>query len=105
MLRAHELVEPGGFISMVVPSAFLFNMTASEVRQLLLDAYDVLALRIYPQRSLIEVPCVIPVSFLVRRRGERRGAIAQTNIVCHAGPLGGLARPRDARRVRVASTW
>ena len=107
ILRAHELVQPGGFISMVVPSAFLFNMNAARVRQLLLDAYDVLALRIYPQRTFIEVPCVIPVAFLMRKRAEpsRAQTAVRTKIAYHAGPLGGLARPRDERRVRLAATW
>ena len=104
ILRAHDLVRPGGFLSFVVPSTFLFNQNASEVRRLLLDSYDILSLNIYPQRSFIEVPCLIPISFLARKRASVNSE-STTLISYHQTELGGVRRPRHSEGVAVAALW
>lgn len=105
MLRAHSLLKPGGYLSYVVPSGFLFNCTAAPIRRLLLEEYDILSLTMYPQRSFIEVPCIIPISFLARRR-ERQGKSAVFTTVKNAQVgLGGPRRPHRCSRVRVAELW
>jgi hypothetical protein len=92
-------------MSMVVPSAFLFNQNAAAVRRLLLDEYELLSLRIYPQRSFVELPCVIPVSFLARKRVHETRAAGHTKIIYDSGPSGGRARPRNNRRARIVPMW
>jgi hypothetical protein len=104
ILRAHELVRPGGLLNFVVPSTFLFNRNASDVRRLLLDNYDILALHVYPQRSFIEIPCLIPISFLARKRASVRSR-STTLISYHQTELGGVQRPRHSERVAVAAVW
>jgi N-6 DNA Methylase len=105
MLRAHELVAPGGFMGLVVPCGFLFNMNGEGVRRLLLDEYDLLTLRIYPQRSFVEVPCVIPVSFVARKRLAASGSTSHTAIIYDPRPSGGVDRPREHRRIRATPHW
>jgi hypothetical protein len=105
MLRAHSLLKPGGFLSYVVPSGFLFNCTAGPVRRLLLEEYDILSLTMFPQRSFIEVPCIIPVSFLARRREPHQKNVAFTTIRNIEVGLGGPHRPHSCSRVRVAEIW
>lgn len=103
-LRAHDLVCPAGLICFTIPSTFLFNQNAEGIRQLILDNYDILSLRLYPQRSFIEVPCVIPISILARRR-TGKGSRAPTLISYHPVELGGPQRPRTAQRVQMAELW
>jgi hypothetical protein len=106
MLRAHELLQPGGYLSMVVPNGFLFNLNATPIRRLLLDEYDVLTLRLYPQRSFVELSSVIPISFLARKRtGGGRSRNRVTTIAYEPGPVGGPARPEGSRRTVVAPAW
>jgi hypothetical protein len=105
MLRAHSFLKPGGLLSYVVPSGFLFNCTAAPVRRLLLEEYDILALTMYPQRSFVEVPCIIPISFLARRRERHRRSVAFTKIKSAQVGLGGPHRPRTCSKVRVAEIW
>lgn len=103
MLRAHQLLRPGGFLSMVVPSAFLFNQNAAPVRELFLRHYRIIRLSIYPRRSFIEIPCVIPVSFLAQKS---EGATKRlTTISYHPSSLGGLHRPRFGTRRAAAWVW
>jgi hypothetical protein len=71
----------------------------------LLEHYDILSLRIYPQRSFIELPCVIPVSFLARKRAGPCPEHAATQIIYQKSELGGPARPRGASTVAVARLW
>jgi hypothetical protein len=102
MLRAHEWLAPGGYLSLVVPNAFLFNVNAAPVRRLLLVHYDLLSLHLYPQRSFVELPCVIPISFLARKR-PRRARQRPATVIVYASPgLGGQERPAGQRRVHVA---
>ncbi len=105
MLRAHELLKPGGYLSYVVPSGFLFNCTAAPIRRLLLEEYEILSLTSYPQRSFIEVPCIIPISFLARKKRLRNAVIASTRIISEDTGLGGQDHPQGAITVRVAHIW
>jgi len=105
MLRAHELLRPGGYLCYVVPSGFLFNSNAAPVRKLLLEQYDILGLSIYPQRSFVEVPCIIPVSFIARKRSQSSTARRVTRIEHHENTLGGPDRPRGVQTVSVTSVW
>jgi hypothetical protein len=105
LLRAHELLAPGGFLCHVVPSGFLFNRGAARVRKLLLDEYRILSLTLYPQRSFVEIPCLIPVAFLARKKGPEGPDRYPTRIVYPAVSLGGESRPRGVYRARVAHVW
>lgn len=107
MLRAHALLKPGGLISMVIPSGFLFNQNAANIRQLLVNDYDILRLRIYPRRTFTEVPCIIPVSFLARKRETLRASRRRvyTTISYDDGSLGGPNRPRLRRSLNAAAVW
>lgn len=104
ILRAHSLVRPNGLLAFVVPSTFLFNQNAGEVRRILLDNYEILTVNMYPQRSFIEVPCLIPISFLARRKapGTKRSA---TRISYHPTDLGGPHRPRHSEIASVSHVW
>jgi hypothetical protein len=105
MLKADCLLKPGGLLSMVVPSGFLFNQNATHVRNLLLEDYDILRLRIYPRRTFVEVPCVIPVSFLARKRLETDRSKRSTIISYDQSSLGGPHRPRLTRTLIAARVW
>jgi hypothetical protein len=105
MLRAHELLKPGGYLSYVVPSGFLSNCTAAPIRRLLLEQYDILSLTTYPQRSFIEVPCIIPISFLARKKHRPSVVVACTRITNEEVGLGGPNRPRGSTTVRIADIW
>jgi Eco57I restriction-modification methylase len=105
ILRAHSLLKPGGYLSYVIPSGFLFNCTAAPVRRLLLENYDILALTIYSQRSFVEVPCVIPISFLARKKDRAGKRVGYTKITNADTGLGGPLRKIESARVRVAHIW
>src|SRR5260370_33542428 len=102
MLRAHALLRPGGYLAYVVPSGFLFNCTAAPIRRLLLEQYEILSLTTYPQRSFIEVPCIIPISFLARKKERRDKRVLFTKIRNEHTGLGGPYRRRGATTVLVA---
>jgi tRNA1(Val) A37 N6-methylase TrmN6 len=104
--RAHSLVVPGGYLSFVLPSTFLFNGgAAANVRRLLLENYDILNVTLYPQSSFIELSCVIPVSFLARKRLKRARYTALTRITYHSTPLGGSMRPRTSYLLDGGRLW
>ena len=105
LLKADCLLKPGGFLSMVVPSGFLFNHNATQVRNLLLEHYDILKLRIYPRRTFIEIPCVIPISFLVRKRPATEHSTRLTTISYDRSSLGGPHRPRFKRTLSATKVW
>lgn len=105
MLRAHALLRPGGYLTYVVPSGFLFNCTAAPIRRLLLEQYEILSLTTYPQRSFIEVPCIIPISFLARKKERQSERVLFTKIRNEHTGLGGPNRPRGCTTVRVADIW
>jgi N-6 DNA Methylase len=106
ILRAHERVMPGGLISLVVPSSLLSNLNAEPVRRLLLKEYDILSLILFPRRSFIELPCVVPVCFTARKRGgPEHPASCKTRVVYHPIYLGGVKRPRLDVSASVAQRW
>lgn len=106
MLRAHAVLKPGGYLTYVVPSGFLFNCTAAPIRRLLLEDYDILSLTTYPQRSFVEVPCVIPISFLARKKSSTSNdRTVLTRIKNEQTGLGGPDRPRVCMSARVADIW
>lgn len=105
MLRAHELLRPGGYLTYVVPSAFLFNLNASPIRQLLLKEYELINLRIFPQRSFVEVPCIIPISFLARKRLGRRNKRVATEVAYQETRLGGPDRPQGIHKSDFVKIW
>jgi hypothetical protein len=105
MLRAHELLAPGGLLCHVIPSSFLFNRNAAAVRRLLLDEYEILNLTLYPQSSFVEKTCLIPVSFLARKKAAQASNCGRTTISYPSVSLGGKNRPRRVYRARVANVW
>jgi hypothetical protein len=103
--RAHLLLAPGGYLSYVLPSTFLFNSAAANVRRLLLENYDILNLTLYPQGSFVELSCVIPISFLARKRHTTLQSQASTCVTYHPTPLGGSERPRISQMVPGSRLW
>jgi hypothetical protein len=105
MLRADSLLRPGGLLGMVVPSPFLFNDSGRAVRKYLLDRYDVLCLRIYPRRSFVEVPCIVPVSLLLSKRMASTSPRRDTLIAYDPTERGGAERPRTSIVCDARTYW
>ncbi|HEY6252473.1 MAG TPA: N-6 DNA methylase [Candidatus Angelobacter sp.] len=106
ILRAHERVMPGGLISLVVPSSLLSNLSAEPIRRLLLEEYDMLSLIVFPRRSFIELPCVVPICFTARKRcGPEHSANCKTRVLYHPIRLGGVKRPRSDVSVSIVQRW
>lgn len=105
MIRADQLLRSGGILSMVVPSTFLFNDSGRRVRGYLLEHYDVLSLRTYPRGSIVEVSCIVPVSFVLRKRAERSRAHTSTRIICEPSKVDGGARRSTGIACDAASYW
>lgn len=81
ILRADQLLRKGGVLGMVLPSAFLYNDSASEVRKYLLDQYDPIYLATYPRQAFIEYRGVAPVAVLLRKKAATtRRAVTQIDI-------------------------
>ena len=105
ILRAHSLLELGGLLGVVVPSSLLFNNSARQVRKHLLDNYDVISLRIFPRRSFIEIPCLVPVAMLFSKKKTTRGPVRQTLIEYHPMALGGPLKPRTSMVCKATEYW
>jgi N-6 DNA Methylase len=105
MLRADELLRPGGFLAMVVPSTFLFNNSGRQVRRYLLEHYDVLTLRIYPRGSIVEVSCIVPVSFVLRKRVQGSKRHVSTQIIYESSRVDGSPGPSAGTACDAASYW
>jgi hypothetical protein len=106
VLQAHSRVMPGGLICLVVPSSFLSNLSAEPVRRLLLHEYDILSLTLYPRRSFIEIPCLVPISFIARKRcASDDDSPRKTRIFYHPVALGGTKRPRFDTSELVVPIW
>lgn len=105
LLRADELLRPGGYLSYLLPSGFLSNWNAEPFRRYLLDHYDILSLRIYPQRSFVELPALVPVSFVARKRGSGCLPPTGTRITYQVAGLGGPMRPKGSVSVPAAQLW
>ena len=106
ILRAHERVASGGLISLVVPSSFLSNLNAEPVRRLFLEKYEILSLVLFPRRSFIEIPCIVPIALTARKRGDSEGrAPYKTRVFYHPIGLGGVRRPRLDLSGSLAPIW
>ena len=104
ILRADELLREGGYMSLVIPSGFLFNQNARTVRDVLLDSYRIIRLTIFPRRSFIELPSVTPVSFLAQKIGSRSPGKGRTQIRFAHSKLGHRGRTITIRR-DAQSVW
>jgi hypothetical protein len=105
MLRADELLRPGGILAMVVPSTFLFNDSGRPVRKYLLEGYDVSTLRVYPRGSIVEVDCIVPVSFVLRKRAPGSRPHASTRIVYEPSRAAVAPAPSAGIACDAASYW
>jgi hypothetical protein len=81
MLRADELLRPGGVLAVTVPSALLYTDNARDVRRYLLDKYHPLLLEVYPRRTFIELPSVTPIILVLKKKrrseyGSRKMAVS-----------------------------
>lgn len=72
LLRADELLRPGGVLGAVLPSSFLYTDNAKEVRRYLIGNYEPLKLSIYPRRTFVELPSVTPIAFLFQKKKAHR---------------------------------
>jgi hypothetical protein len=106
ILRASQYVKPGGTLAFVVPSTLLFNDSAVRIREHLLENYDVISMRLFPRRSFIEVPCLIPIAMvLVKKNGAQSTKKKKTLIEYHPHPLGGRLRPRTTSLSFAPEIW
>lgn len=74
MLRADELLRPGGLLAVAVPSALLYTDNAREVRRYFLANYQPVWLGTYPRRTFVELPSVAPIVLVLRKRGSEQEA-------------------------------
>jgi hypothetical protein len=105
ILRASQYVKPGGTLAFVVPSTLLFNESAVSVREHLLEHYDVISMRLFPRRSFIEVPCLIPIAMVLTKKNGVQSTKKKTLIAYHPHPLGGRFRPRTTSRSFAPEIW
>lgn len=81
ILRADQLLRKGGVLGMVLPSAFLYNDSASGVRKYLLDRYDPIYLATYPRQAFIEYRGVAPIAVLLRKKAAAdERAVTQIDV-------------------------
>jgi N-6 DNA Methylase len=105
ILRASQYVKPGGILAFVVPSTLLFNDSALHVREHILEHYDVLSMRLFPRRSFIEVPCLIPIAMVLTKKSGLPTTRTKTLIEYHPHKLGGRFRPRTSSRTFAPAYW
>jgi tRNA1(Val) A37 N6-methylase TrmN6 len=108
LLRAAQYVKPGGTLAIVIPSTLLFNDSAQGTREFILDHFDIVSVRLFPRRSFIEVPCLIPISIVLSKKKEEekgRGASRKTLISYHPHELGGVLRPRTSSVSLASKQW
>jgi hypothetical protein len=105
ILRASQYVKPGGTLAFVVPCTLLFNDSAIRIREHLLENYDVISMRLFPRRSFIEVPCLIPIAMVLSKKNGAQSTKNKTLIEYHPHPLGGRLRPRTTSRSFAPEIW
>jgi tRNA1(Val) A37 N6-methylase TrmN6 len=107
LLRAAQYVRPGGTLAIVIPSTLLFNDSAQATREFILNHFDIVSVRLFPRRSFIEVPCLIPISIVLskRKQEEERGTSRKTLISYHPHELGGVLRPRTSSLSLASKHW
>ncbi len=90
ILRADQLLRKGGVLAMVLPSAFLYNDSASDVRNYLLERYDPIYLATYPRQAFIEYRGVAPVAIILRKKAPAaERALTKVDIhhsLCETAP-------------------
>lgn len=104
LLRADELLRPGGILAVTIPSALLYTDNAREVRRYLLGRYDPIWLGIYPRRTFIELPCVTPIVLVLRRKRECAGAARKLDVSVYRS-LKEDAAPARRFRIDTFETW
>lgn len=105
ILRAGQYVKPGGTLAFVIPSTLLFNDSAQSTREYILEHFDVVSIRLFPRRSFIEVPCLIPISIVLSKKTAKPTPPRQTLIVYHPHKLGGASRPRTSSKSFAVQFW
>ena len=105
ILRAGQYVKPGGTLAFVIPSTLLFNDSAQSTREYILEHFDVVSIRLFPRRSFIEVPCLIPISIVLSKKREVHTPPCKTLIAYHPHKLGGALRPRTSSLSYVTRYW
>jgi tRNA1(Val) A37 N6-methylase TrmN6 len=105
ILRAAQYVKPGGTLAFVIPSTLLFNDSAQPTREYILEHFDVVSIRLFPRRSFIEVPCLIPISIVLSKKTAKPTQSSQTLIAYHPHKLGGASRPRTSSKSFASQYW
>lgn len=105
ILRAGQYVKPGGTLAFVIPSTLLFNDSAQSTREYILENFDVVSVRLFPRRSFIEVPCLIPISIVLSRKHATHTTSRRTLIAYHPHKLGGALRPRTSSLGFASRYW
>jgi tRNA1(Val) A37 N6-methylase TrmN6 len=105
ILRAGQYVRPGGTLAFVIPSTLLFNDSAQSTREYILEHFDVVSIRLFPRRSFIEVPCLIPISIVLSKKTAKPTLRRQTLIAYHPHKLGGVSRPRTSSNSFAFKYW
>jgi len=105
ILRAHELLRPGGVLGYILPSEFLFNSGAESVRRLLLDHYEIHELLLFPRGAFIEVPCIAPVGIVARKLSGRRASRSHITVLRVQTDVGRAERSPESRRIPTAGLW
>ncbi|MGH0288698.1 Eco57I restriction-modification methylase domain-containing protein [Sinorhizobium medicae] len=103
ILRADQLLRKGGVLGMVLPSAFLYNDSASGVRKYLLDRYDPIYLGTYPRQAFIEYRGVAPVAVLLRKKAPPAERAATQIDVHHS--LSEVVPPAASYEIDGGAAW
>jgi hypothetical protein len=62
-------------------------------------------MRLFPRRSFIEVPCLIPIAMVLTKNNGAEATKKKTLIEYHPHPLGGRLRPRTTSRSFAPEIW
>ncbi|ESX62652.1 hypothetical protein X760_05880 [Mesorhizobium sp. LSHC422A00] len=104
ILRADEMLRAGGMLAMVLPSAFLYNDSASDVRSFLLDRYDPIYLATYPRTAFVEYRGIAPVVIILRKKSAKVVSSTVTRIEMYRS-LDETACPAASHTVNPGRDW
>jgi hypothetical protein len=104
MLRADELLRPGGLLAVTVPSALLYTDNAREVRRYLLDKYQPIWLGIYPRRTFVELPSVAPIVLVLRKKRARARGMRKLDVSVYRS-LNENPAPARSFRLQTREAW
>jgi len=104
ILRADALLRPGGLLGVVVPSGFMYNLNARQVRAHLLEHYEPLRLDVYRRRTFVELPSVAPIGIVLRKKKTMCTPHRNTTIVIHSSFLGPNGHDTVEQR-KVCDEW